>query len=80
MEYKIVLDAGILGGASLTDFRKFCANWNCEVCPPNRVTHTITITTDDPTNFYWLGANMYFKYKDNLSESLSSKILGHDGA
>lgn len=65
-------------GAITDDFGKlkaYCNHFNCTVEQPKRGEHYNVISTDDPTNFFWMGANINLRSTSNLTATPAERFL-----
>jgi hypothetical protein len=69
----IQLPKGIEGDLSFAQFQEICHHFNCELLGKTR-SHEWQIESEDPANFYWLGANMAFRKETPLSISYVESI------
>ncbi len=60
---------------SFENFHAFCEEFGCELHKKRRGDAEWHITSDDATNFFWLGMNLNFKHESPISISSASKYL-----
>jgi len=56
------------------NFKGYCENFGCILHKPKKGEVDWIITSDDPTNFFWLGCNMNLKSNCNLCISTAEKF------
>lgn len=75
MENKILkLPIGIEGAWSVKQWSEFCKRFDCTLLPKKRGSAEWTITSDNASNFFWLGVNLNFKVNTSQMISTSSYI------
>jgi hypothetical protein len=73
--FEIKLPVGVEGDATKENFAAFCEHFSCQLQKRKRGDVYWTITTEDASNFFWLGSNINFYEKTNLGISVASKYL-----
>ena len=64
------------GDYNRAQFAKFCERFGCKLLKSERSeNHLFTISSEDPLNFFWLGANINFYYKIGIAISAASEIF-----
>jgi hypothetical protein len=57
-------------------FAKFCERFGCELLKSKKgENHLFIVSSEDPINFFWLGANINFYYKTSFAISAASEIF-----
>ena len=56
MKFEIKIPKGVAKG-DLDSFGNMCKHYDCELEKSSRYSNELTISSEDPTNFFWLGAN-----------------------
>lgn len=74
--YRIEIPVGVGGNPTQEQLAEFCDYFSCRLQKKKKGYPYWTITSEDPLNFFWLGANIGFKHNNNISLSTSSKLLG----
>lgn len=64
------------GDYNRQQFAKFCERFNCKLLASKRgEQHLFVVSSEDPINFFWLGANLNFIYKSSMAISAASEIF-----
>jgi hypothetical protein len=57
-------------------FSKFCKRFGCELLKSKRSEqHLFIVSSEDPINFFWLGANLNFIYESGIAISAAAEIF-----
>jgi hypothetical protein len=57
-------------------FSRFCKRFGCELLKSKRgEQHLFIVSSEDPINFFWLGANLNFIYKSGIAISAAAEIF-----
>lgn len=67
----MIIDPGIIS-APYDNFKKYCAHFKCKLIKRRG---QYFITSEDSTNFFWLGMNMNFHSESRLCETPADKYL-----
>lgn len=63
-----------IGDYTYEQFARYCGRFNCRVHGTKRGDVYFKVETDDYTNFFWLGANLNFKYETGIAISSASEL------
>ena len=70
----IYLPVDFFGDVAFDKIAAYCEHFNCKAFTPKK--GEIAIDTEDPINFFWLGANLNFKSTSSLTITPAEKYLG----
>lgn len=64
------------GDYNRKQFAKFCKRFGCELLTSKKEDrHFLVVSSEDPINFFWLGANINFYYKSGIAVSAAAEIF-----
>jgi hypothetical protein len=64
------------GDYNREQFAKFCKRFGCKLLKSKRSeSHLFIVSSEDPINFFWLGANINFIYDSGIAISAAAEIF-----